>query len=43
MKIEETKKRKQNMKIYRIYKALGTDLIFYYAIEFLFLTQVKRN
>ena len=34
--------RKQNMKIYSIYRAISLDLIFYYAIEFLFLTQVKN-
>lgn len=34
--------RKQNMKIYAIYRAISLDLIFYYAIEFLFLTQVKN-
>ena len=35
-------KRKQNMKLYSIYRAISMDLIFYYAIEFLFLTQVKN-
>lgn len=34
--------RKQNMKIYSLYRAISLDLIFYYAIEFLFLTQVKQ-
>lgn len=34
--------RKQNMKIYSIYRAIALDLIFYYAVEFLFLTQVKH-
>ena len=33
--------RKQNMKIYSLYRTISLDLIFYYAIEFLFLTQVK--
>lgn len=42
MNEEMTKARKQNMKIYSIYRAISLDLIFYYAIEFLFLTQVKR-
>lgn len=42
MNEEITKARKQNMKIYSIYRAIGLDLIFYYAIEFLFLTQVKH-
>ncbi len=30
-----------NMKIFPIYKALSWDLLFYYAVEFLFLTGVK--
>lgn len=34
--------KKQNMKIYSLYRAISKDLIFYYAIEFLFLTQVKH-
>ena len=33
--------RKQNIKLYSIYRAISLDLIFYYAIEYLFLTQVK--
>ncbi len=37
-----TNLRKQNMKIYSLYRAISVDLIFYYAIEFLFLTQVKH-
>ena len=36
---EKAKEKKQNIKIYR---AVSLDLIFYYAIEFLFLTQVKH-
>lgn len=40
--LEITKARKQNMKIYSLYRAISLDLIFYYAIEFLFLTQVKH-
>lgn len=39
---ENTKVRKQNMKIYSLYRAISCDLIFYYAVEFLFLTQVKQ-
>lgn len=35
-------KRKQNMKIYSIYRAISMDLLFIYAIDFLFLTQVKH-
>lgn len=42
MEKEIVKARKQNMKIYAIYRAISLDLIFYYAIEFLFLTQVKH-
>lgn len=39
---EKAKERKQNIKIYSLYRAVSLDLIFYYAIEFLFLTQVKH-
>ena len=42
MNEEITKARKQNMKIYSLYRAIGVDLVFYYAAEFLFLTQVKH-
>lgn len=38
----DIQKRKQNMKIYSIYRAISMDLIFFYAIDFLFLTQVKH-
>lgn len=34
--------RKQNMRLYSFYRSISLDLIFYYAIEFLFLTQVKH-
>lgn len=34
--------RKNNMKIYPIYKMIGLDWIFYYGIRVLFLTQVKN-
>lgn len=34
-------KSKTNMKLFPIYKMLSWDLLFYYAISFLFLTQVK--
>lgn len=37
-----TQKRKQNIKIYSMYRAISMDLIFFYAIDFLFLTQVKN-
>lgn len=33
--------RKNNIRLYTIYKMLSNDLLFYYAIDFLFLTQVK--
>ncbi len=42
MEKEVVEARKQNMKIYSLYRAVSLDLIFYYAIEFLFLTQVKH-
>lgn len=35
------KKRKSNMKLFPIYQMIGFDFIFYYAIQVLFLTQVK--
>ncbi len=34
--------RKQNMRLFSIYRAISLDLIFYYGVEFLFLTQVKN-
>ena len=40
--IEISMARKQNMKIYSLYRTIYLDIIFYYAIEFLFLTQVKN-
>lgn len=36
------KMRKTNMKIFPIYKRLGWDYLFYYSIDFLFLTQIKN-
>lgn len=39
MNIEE--KRNFNIKLYPIYKMFAWDLLFYYAISFLFLTEVK--
>ena len=36
------KKRKQNIKIYSLYRMISMDIIFFYAIDFLFLTQVKN-
>lgn len=34
-------KKKYNMKLYVIHKMLTADLLFYYGIKFLFLTQIK--
>lgn len=34
--------RKNNMKLYPIYKMIGLDWIFYYGVRVLFLTQVKN-
>ena len=34
-------KRKRNMDLYSIHRMLTADLLFYYAIKFIFLTQVK--
>ena len=39
--IKEAKIRKTNMKLYPIYKMIGYDLLFLYAIQILFLMQVK--
>lgn len=39
--MNEQKIRKINMKIFPTYKMFSWDLLFYYATEFLFLTQVK--
>lgn len=36
-----SKKRVYNQKLYKIYKMISWDLLFYYAISFLFLTQEK--
>lgn len=36
------KMRKNNMKLYPMYRIVGADWIFYYGIEILFLTQVKN-
>lgn len=43
--MEETNKiqmRKRNMKLFPIYKKLAWDYLFYYTIDFLFLTQIKN-
>lgn len=39
--IEKTKEKQQNIKLFPIYKAISWDLLFFYTILFLFLTQVK--
>ncbi len=36
------KMRKRNMKLFPIHKMLSWDLLFYYTINFLFLTQIKN-
>lgn len=41
-KEEKQKMRKRNMKLFPIYKMLSWDLLFFYTINFLFLTQVKN-
>ncbi len=38
---KEEKNRKYNQNLYKIYKMVSWDLLFYYAISFLFLTQEK--
>ena len=40
-KDETLKMRKRNMKLFPIYKMFGWDFLFFYTIDFLFLTQVK--
>lgn len=37
------KMRKKNMKLYPFYRAFASDIIFLYAIKFLFLTRSKRR
>ena len=41
-KEERQKMSKRNMKLFPIYKMLSWDLLFYYTINFLFLTQIKN-
>ena len=41
-KEEKQKMRKRNMKLFPIYKMLSWDLLFFYTINFLFLTKVKN-
>lgn len=38
----EVQMRKRNMKLFPTYKKLAWDYLFYYSIDFLFLTQVKN-
>ncbi len=38
---EKQKMRKKNMKLFPIYKAFAWDFLFFYTIDFLFLTQIK--
>lgn len=43
--MEETNKiqmRKRNMKLFPLYKKLSWDYLFFYTVNFLFLTQVKN-
>ena len=40
-KREEVKAKKQNAKIYPIYKMFSWDLLFFYSIQYLFLTTTK--
>ncbi len=39
---KEAQRRKKNMKLYPLYMMFGFDLMFYYAINVLFLSQVKN-
>lgn len=41
-KAKEIQKKKLNRRLYPIYKMMSWDLLFYYSIIFLFLTQVKN-
>ena len=38
---ELSEKRKKNMKLFSIHRMLTADLLFYYAIKFIFLSQIK--
>ena len=41
---EETQKmRKINMRIFPTYKKISWDYLFYYTIDFLFLTQITKE
>lgn len=39
---EKQKMRKRNMKLFPIYKMISWDFLFFYTIDFLFLTQIKN-
>ena len=41
MKNDEIQMRKRNMKLYPNYTKIACDYLFYYTIDFLFLTQIK--
>ncbi len=41
-KLKEAKLRKYNMRLYAIYTTVGFDLLFYYGIKVLYLSQVKN-
>lgn len=38
----DIKMRKRNMKLFPTYKKLAWDYLFYYSIDFFFLTQIKN-
>ena len=40
-KLKEAKLRKRNMKLYPFYQMIGNDILFYYGINFMFLSEVK--
>lgn len=40
--LKEVQMRKRNMKLFPIYKTLSWDYLFFYTINFLFLTQIKN-
>lgn len=42
IQIKENAKKRKNIKLFPIYKMLSWDLLFYYAIIFLYLIQVKK-
>ena len=38
----EVQMRKRNMKLFPVYESISADYLFYYTIDFLFLTQIKH-